>query len=496
MLFSKVELFAGQTGAGFKTSLFCTHTLGVHIKKWIERGYGPIAAGRCDLYECVAAGEYSGRVQITRTNFAGIAAGAIWRVCMRVIRTLTLAFSLVICSLLAFSPAHAQVGIDISVDVEPPPLPVYDQPAIPAPGYLWVPGYWAWDDDAGYYWVPGTWVTPPEPELLWTPGYWGWDDGNYIFHAGYWGPHIGFYGGVAYGFGYTGDGYEGGYWRDGAFFYNRSVNNVANVSITNVYNKTVVVNNTTNVSYNGGTGGTAAKPTAEQLAAGREHHVAATPEQTRHVEAAAKDPALSLNSNHGHPTVAATAHPALFTGSGIVGAHPGKPIAAVTPEGHRKAGPGNPAALPSNKVGPGNAAIGPGNKPGTEIHEHKSNAGGAVTPGAGTTATPEIKEHKGKAGGAATPGATAAPEIKEHKGRASDGPPSGAASTTQSKRLPTNAALPPAQQITRPSPPPPPPRAAAPPAPRVAAPAPPRPAPPPVRPAPAAKPKCQPGQKC
>ena len=146
---------------------------------------------------------------------------------MRVIRTLTLAFSLVICSLLAFSPAHAQVGIDISVDVEPPPLPVYDQPPIPAPGYLWVPGYWAWDDDAGYYWVPGTWVTPPEPELLWTPGYWGWDDGNYIFHAGYWGPHIGFYGGVAYGFGYTGDGYEGGYWRDGNFFYNRSVNNVA-----------------------------------------------------------------------------------------------------------------------------------------------------------------------------------------------------------------------------------------------------------------------------
>ena len=109
-----------------------------------------------------------------------------------------------------------------------------------------------------------TWVTPPEPELLWTPGYWGWDDGAYQFHDGYWGPQIGFYGGVAYGFGYTGDGYEGGYWRDGNFFYNQSVNNISNVSITNVYSKTVVVNNTTNVSYNGGTGGTAAKPTAEK----------------------------------------------------------------------------------------------------------------------------------------------------------------------------------------------------------------------------------------
>ena len=47
---------------------------------------------------------------------------------MRVIRTLTWAFSLVVCSLLAFSAAQAQVTIGISVDVEPPPLPVYDQP--------------------------------------------------------------------------------------------------------------------------------------------------------------------------------------------------------------------------------------------------------------------------------------------------------------------------------------------------------------------------------
>ena len=57
----------------------------------------------------------------------------------------------------------------ISVDVPPPPLPIYEQPIIPGPGYLWVPGYWAWSDDFGYYWVPGTWVLAPEPGLLWTP---------------------------------------------------------------------------------------------------------------------------------------------------------------------------------------------------------------------------------------------------------------------------------------------------------------------------------------
>ena len=50
--------------------------------------------------------------------------------------------------------------------------------------------------------------------------------------VGYWGPHIGFYGAVDYGFGYDGIGYEGGYWKDGKFFYNSSVNNISRQAIT------------------------------------------------------------------------------------------------------------------------------------------------------------------------------------------------------------------------------------------------------------------------
>ena len=322
---------------------------------------------------------------------------------MWMIRALTLGLSLVVCSLFAFTPTHAQVVIGISVDIEPPPLPVYDQPPIPAPGYLWVPGYWAWDDDTGYYWVPGTWVLPPEPELLWTPGYWGWNDGVYVFNDGYWAPQIGFYGGVAYGFGYTGVGYEGGYWRNGAFFYNQSVNNISNVSITNVYNKTVVVNNTTNVSYNGGAGGTTARPTAEQLAVEKERHVAPTAEQTRNVQAAAKDPTLSLNNNHGHPTIAATAHPAQFKGPGVIAAHPGKPVAAVQPQGHRVVGPGNATTTPGNKIGP---AI---TTPGTKVGPAPAAPGAKVGPAAtalGTKVGPEIREHKGTGGGGPPPGAS------------------------------------------------------------------------------------------
>src|SRR5947209_1746946 len=126
--------------------------------------------------------------------------------------------------------ASAQVNVEFSVGFAPPELPVYEQPACPGDGYIWTPGYWAWDDDYDdYYWVPGTWVEAPERGYLWTPGYWGYENDRYEFHDGYWGPEVGFYGGIDYGYGYTGRGYEGGRWEGGNFYYNRSVNNVVNV---------------------------------------------------------------------------------------------------------------------------------------------------------------------------------------------------------------------------------------------------------------------------
>src|SRR5262245_63654558 len=106
--------------------------------------------------------------------------------------------------------AVAQIGIGISVHLAPPPLPIYDQPPMPAVGYLWTPGYWAYGE-SDYYWVPGVWVRPPRPSLLWTPPYWGFVGGVYRFNAGYWGPHVGFYGGINYGFGYGGVGFAGGF---------------------------------------------------------------------------------------------------------------------------------------------------------------------------------------------------------------------------------------------------------------------------------------------
>ena len=95
-------------------------------------------------------------------------------------------------------PTAPQAQVLVNITVAPPVLPVYAQPVIPGPDYMWAPGYWAWGPD-GYYWVPGTWVLAPSPGLLWTPGYWGWRDGFYVWNAGYWGPRIGFYGGINYG---------------------------------------------------------------------------------------------------------------------------------------------------------------------------------------------------------------------------------------------------------------------------------------------------------
>ncbi len=135
-------------------------------------------------------------------------------------------------------------------------------------------------------------------------GYWGWSGAAFVFHEGYWGPHIGFYGGVNYGFGYGGTGFEGGYWRGNTFAYNRSVTNV-NVNVTNVYNKTVVVNNVNRVSFNGGAGGINVHATEREQAAIREQHFAATGEQTAHFQAAASDRNQLASVNGGRPQFAA-----------------------------------------------------------------------------------------------------------------------------------------------------------------------------------------------
>lgn len=235
---------------------------------------------------------------------------------MHSIRTFVLACVAFVFMALTSGP-RAEVFVRITV--APPPLPVYVQPVIPGPDYIWSPGYWAWGFD-GYYWVPGTWVVAPAIGLLWTPGYWGYSDGIYVWRAGYWGPRVGYYGGINYGCGYGGVGYAGGYWRGGTFAYNTAVTNIGSTHITNVYNKTVIVNNTTvtNVSFNGGNGGTTAQPTGSEKAAALDKHMPATSMQLHHQQTASTNRALFASMNKGRPSVAATARAGQFSGQGII----------------------------------------------------------------------------------------------------------------------------------------------------------------------------------
>jgi hypothetical protein len=271
----------------------------------------------------------------------------------RYVRTLFLA--MVVLSMSAASFAQ----IAISVRFGPPALPVYEQPPCPSEGYIWTPGYWAYDYDAAdYYWVPGTWVLAPEVGVLWTPGWWGWGGEAFIFHEGYWGPRVGFYGGIVYGFGYFGEGYEGGRWEGGHFFYNRTVNNVNVTNIHNVYNTTVINNTTVNrVSYNGGNGGITARATPQEEAAAHERHIPPVAVQKQHEQTARTEPQLRASANHGKPPIAATDRPAQFKGPGAVPAkeagapyHPPANRGGTAVPRPENAGRPESAARPENNV--------------------------------------------------------------------------------------------------------------------------------------------------
>jgi hypothetical protein len=230
--------------------------------------------------------------------------------CIRFIRSLLLTGGLLVLSTASFAQVAA------SIQIGPPELPAYEQPMCPGDGYIWTPGYWAWDGE--YYWVPGTWVVAPEAGYLWTPGYWGWGGNGYVFNEGYWGLSVGFYGGIDYGYGYTGDGYQGGRWENGAFSYNRAVNNLGSLAIPSVYDEAVAAdNNPVRVSFNGGSRGTTARPTPSQEALADARHVEATVEQRKHFELVAMDRALYSRLNHGEPGVAATSRAGVLEGAGI-----------------------------------------------------------------------------------------------------------------------------------------------------------------------------------
>src|SRR5215831_14142538 len=286
--------------------------------------------------------------------------------------------SLIFAAFLALPFATSFAQVEFSVGWAPPPLPVYEQPACPVAGYIWTPGYWGWDNYYyDYYWVPGVWVPPPRVGLLWTPGWWGWSNGAYAFNQGYWGPTVGFYGGIDYGYGYTGNGYWGGRWSGNTFQYNTAVTRVNKTVINNTYvNNSFTRNvNANRTSFNGGNDGIKAEPTAEQRAtAANAKKEGPTSQQLARQQAAAKDKNLQASVNKGKPNA-----DAIRSFNKAEGVGQGKGAQGLEAAGGAAgAGVGNKPGNLSERQGQGAAAgAGKAENNRTDLAEHNRQGTGA-----------------------------------------------------------------------------------------------------------------------
>nr|MDP2192320.1 hypothetical protein [Rhodoferax sp.] len=97
----------------------------------------------------------------------------------RIIRGLLL--SMFIGANIAAAPAFAQVSFNISIA---PPAPLYEVAPAVAPGYIWVPGYWAWNVDR-HVWIRGRTVVQ-RVGYRWEPDRWEQRDRVYYRYPGRW----------------------------------------------------------------------------------------------------------------------------------------------------------------------------------------------------------------------------------------------------------------------------------------------------------------------
>ena len=99
-------------------------------------------------------------------------------------RTRKLLMSLLIAAGIALpGAAPADPRVSVGIHIGPPPPPVVVAP-VPPPGYLWAPGYWAWDGYR-YVWVDGRQVVA-RPGYVWVPDRWE-RRGHYWHHRhGHW----------------------------------------------------------------------------------------------------------------------------------------------------------------------------------------------------------------------------------------------------------------------------------------------------------------------
>lgn len=89
----------------------------------------------------------------------------------------------------AFATPAAETGVETPVIPKQPPENVNEIPPDERPegdNVMWIPGYWAWDEDVDdYLWVSGIWRDAP-PGTRWLPGYWEQVDSGFRYIHGAW----------------------------------------------------------------------------------------------------------------------------------------------------------------------------------------------------------------------------------------------------------------------------------------------------------------------
>ncbi len=83
--------------------------------------------------------------------------------------------------------ATACVGASgrVYIRTGPPPVRAEVVAVSPGPGYVWVPGYYAYERGA-YVWVAGRYMRPPRARARWVPGHWQRDRRGWYFVEGHW----------------------------------------------------------------------------------------------------------------------------------------------------------------------------------------------------------------------------------------------------------------------------------------------------------------------
>lgn len=95
-------------------------------------------------------------------------------------------------------PLHEAFAEPVQLNPQPapvvpkqPPEPIEELPPEAKPAdenVIWIPGYWAWDEDReDFIYISGVWRVAPEGRR-WVPGYWAQMDGGYQWVSGFWAP--------------------------------------------------------------------------------------------------------------------------------------------------------------------------------------------------------------------------------------------------------------------------------------------------------------------